>query len=1171
MSIGIHKQVVAVVLTFAMVLSLVAVSANAQTEDELQVQIQALLSQITALQTQIGTGATQVTTVSTTNSVCPYTWSRNLSIGSAGEDVRQLQRFLNSDGITIATTGAGSVGNESTYYGSRTAAAVTRFQEKYASVILTPLGLTSGTGGFYNSTRQHANAVCASAGALGRTPSVVDTNVPFGQRTTVSDGTVEVSAASNQPSNGFAVAGAQRVPFTSFVINARGGDVRVTGVTVERFGLIDDDVFQNIYIVDPSGHKVTNERDLNTDSIARISGSFIVRNNRPATLTIAADILAETDVNYSGSGGLRVIKVETDAGDIDPIITGAAHTLTDSVTLGTLDIDYTLEDGSGEEIEISDDIIELFDADLDADGEEDIRLYSITFEQKGSVSSNDFESIQLLVDRDTYEPTINGDTYTFVFSSRGVLIEENESIDISLEGVLQAGIDRSIEFVIEEPSDVYAIGEDFGYGVRVTQNGKVFDGDVVTNRYDDITGGDVQFSKGSFLSSSDLDLIDGADDQILGGFELDVEGETYAIQGIRGDVELSGIPDGFLLDDEPFEVDSGNTLDINNVVLVVDGRVVGYADNDLEFETDESLPIEFDDTIDFAPGEYEVLIRGDLDDEFPDGASITVILTGVDEIEGYTSGDDISNDKDKNSIYKDPLTLKTATVEGDLIDFSFRSLANASVVADTDDVQFLEFRVDADDTNRDVYLDELEIEAEALTGDLDDIDNCRVYLDDEEVADTRTSLTGSDDTARFEFSGGSRGFTVDAGETETFEILCDIGGAEDDDEFRFSVDDESYLEYELQGLDNQKVFFDDHTGPLVVISGTGTLDADYDPKGTFLVATGENGTDFIKVGEITLEADNEDIEVKEIHFDIVSPSSNADTTVDEIRITGGGEEGTSTVSGDTVIIEDLDAIVEDDESVRFEVWVVFEGIDESEVGASGTRVEIEIDKIVYEGTSSNEEGTLGDLSDLNETIAEVYTYRSLPTIKTTSERNNLLGEDVLYEFAITAGEEGPVSLGRLSFDVNASGVTIGGGTKALELYAFTNSGRSSEVSEAESDGLIGAGAYSSTTSSKISFNATDEDFITIDEGETVYFELVASNLTGAGDDSDQIRTELVSDEDLTSGDSLSAALSSVNALALTIFSPHSDGKTSLDATDNDWFRGFGLFDEEIEAWTLVNR
>ncbi len=52
----------------------------------------------------------------------------DLELGSVGEDVRCLQRYLNAEGFKISETGAGSPGNETSLFGSLTKEAVVRWQ-----------------------------------------------------------------------------------------------------------------------------------------------------------------------------------------------------------------------------------------------------------------------------------------------------------------------------------------------------------------------------------------------------------------------------------------------------------------------------------------------------------------------------------------------------------------------------------------------------------------------------------------------------------------------------------------------------------------------------------------------------------------------------------------------------------------------------------------------------------------------------------------------------------------------------------------------------------------------------------------------------------------------------------------------------------------------------------
>ncbi len=58
----------------------------------------------------------------------PLSFSRNLKLGSQGEDVRALQMYLNAHGFLVATIGTGSPGLESDYFGARTQAALARYQ-----------------------------------------------------------------------------------------------------------------------------------------------------------------------------------------------------------------------------------------------------------------------------------------------------------------------------------------------------------------------------------------------------------------------------------------------------------------------------------------------------------------------------------------------------------------------------------------------------------------------------------------------------------------------------------------------------------------------------------------------------------------------------------------------------------------------------------------------------------------------------------------------------------------------------------------------------------------------------------------------------------------------------------------------------------------------------------
>ncbi len=84
---------------------------------------------------------------------------RDLKLSDTGEDVRTLQLFLNTHGFTVATVGEGSPGYESTFFGPATEQALKKFQNAHSAKVLTPFGLTSGTGYLGAKTRELINSM----------------------------------------------------------------------------------------------------------------------------------------------------------------------------------------------------------------------------------------------------------------------------------------------------------------------------------------------------------------------------------------------------------------------------------------------------------------------------------------------------------------------------------------------------------------------------------------------------------------------------------------------------------------------------------------------------------------------------------------------------------------------------------------------------------------------------------------------------------------------------------------------------------------------------------------------------------------------------------------------------------------------------------------------------
>ena len=142
------KNVAAILLSVVMVFGFAfsfATPAKADAISDLQAQIATLLQQINAL-----SGSS-----TTAGSGC-YTFTRSHSLGNSGGEVMWIQKFLNGHGFQVSATGAGSPGSETSYFGTKTRAAVSAFQAANG---------ISPTAGYWGPlTRAKANQLCAGVG-----------------------------------------------------------------------------------------------------------------------------------------------------------------------------------------------------------------------------------------------------------------------------------------------------------------------------------------------------------------------------------------------------------------------------------------------------------------------------------------------------------------------------------------------------------------------------------------------------------------------------------------------------------------------------------------------------------------------------------------------------------------------------------------------------------------------------------------------------------------------------------------------------------------------------------------------------------------------------------------------------------------------------------------------
>lgn len=286
--------------------------AQAATNAQLQAQIAALIAQINSLQAQIGQSGTA-------SGVCPYTWTRSLSQGSTGDDVRKLQQFLNSSSDTrIAAAGAGSAGMETTYFGPATAAAVSKFQVKYRSDVLAPSGLVNPTGYFGPATLAKANQLCV---ATTPTPTP-QPETPGGNTAGELSGDGELSSFEiDQVSDTKLREGASDEAIAELALEAKNGDIRIDRMDIK---LVADsgntekdpwDTFETLSLIvdgeEVATKDINDRRDFlnRTSGIVRFTGLDLVL---PEDEEIEAQIAVSVRSNVKGAGTASTWNVSVD-------------------------------------------------------------------------------------------------------------------------------------------------------------------------------------------------------------------------------------------------------------------------------------------------------------------------------------------------------------------------------------------------------------------------------------------------------------------------------------------------------------------------------------------------------------------------------------------------------------------------------------------------------------------------------------------------------------------------------------------------------------------------------------------------------------------------------------------------------------------------------------------
>ncbi|MDP3724979.1 MAG: peptidoglycan-binding domain-containing protein, partial [Nanoarchaeota archaeon] len=431
-------------------------SAQTLTAEQLQAQITQLLAQIQLLQTQLSAQAGGAAVITPAVS-CSLT--RDLTVGAKGDDVKCLQQTLNANGYAVAASGAGSPGNESSYFGPATRAALAKWQAAK--------GITPAVGYFGPKTRTAiASAIAPVLG--GTTPTTPGTTTP---------GTTPIPAGVVIPLTGVAITlasdntarqalpkAASGVVFLKFNLAGTG---KVNSLTFKRAGIgsVNDFTSGGVYLYDGST-RLTSGRTINsTTHEIQFLNLGIVLSGSVKTLTLVADV-----AGGATSGNRNSFSLVSAGGDPTPTGTLAGNEFEIAgQTVGGLDP----TSGAGPaNPRIGQKEATLQEFVLTASSTEDIELRRLALIETGTIQNDHLTNFVLKVNDVIVAKAdaIGGkDLVTFTLD-KPYTIEKGQQRTFKVYGDI-GGKARSADTIIlrfDSATDVYAVGKLYGYPVLST-------------------------------------------------------------------------------------------------------------------------------------------------------------------------------------------------------------------------------------------------------------------------------------------------------------------------------------------------------------------------------------------------------------------------------------------------------------------------------------------------------------------------------------------------------------------------------------------------------------------------------------------------------------------------------------------------------------------------------
>ncbi len=999
---------------------------------------------------------------------CPAL-SRSLQVGSNGADVKALQMFLNSNASTqIAASGAGSPGMESTYFGGLTKAAVMKFQSAHG---VSSIGIVGP----------------ASRAAIAASCSGTPTPTP----TPGQAGSVTVSAAA-QPVNSLAVAGASRVPFTTFTLtNNSNVAVTVSSVTVQRTGLGVDANFSGVVLLDSNGLQIGNAKTFNSNHQANVGDvGFTLNAGQSMTYTVAGNMANASTVQSGQVVSLAVVAVNSTATISGSLpITGASQTINSTLTLGsfsTTTSSVVSPTGTAHSQNIGDSAVRFAGLKFTAASAEDLKLYSIRWRQVGSASSVDIGNIVTNANGTAYPTTVDstGKYYTTVFPG-GLLIPKGNSIDVYVQGDLvgsnSAG--RTVQFTVDRATDVYFVGQTYGYGIADTvypNSQPWYNGDLFN-----INAGTAStISKSNAAADAAQNIAVNVPNQPLGGFTTSFLGEPVSVSGMTFSIASSTNVGGGPLTSVSIVNENG---------AVVSGPV----------DENSSGNVVFSDTVTFPTGIHTYHVKGKIASATTNGKTVTVTVkpSTWTNPTGQISGNNIT-------ISNANFDLNAMTIQGATTSITVSTSPSAQyVVAGTQGYTFANIQLDASQSGEDIRFSSLPVAFTGSNTPAAQLSGCQLF-DGATALTTGSRVINSLTVGQNSFSFDNS-LVVAKGTVKNISVVCNISSGATNQTFQFGIN--NTYSYSASGVTSGSTITPSiaaagatYGGLMTVASGSLIAAVDSSSPSYALKAAAQTG---VTATVLKFHAANESLNLTKIGLTLTNSGNtkstgsgattnggasdivqayiyNGSTLVGTATFTGTNTTATSTLTTPVSLAKDADTLL----TVKVDLAQI------SISAAGGIGDVVKVDPLNFEATGASSGSTIKGPTATNTVTtgsAGVQMFKSYPTLAmgpATATNPNGTAQ-ALKKFSVTANSAGSIGLYQIAVSLATSSATV----RNLKLFAFTDSSYSSPANVPNTT----AGQFGGTAplNGPLNIAAPTVSFyqgtpLQVSAGQTMYFTLV---------------------------------------------------------------------------------